>query len=230
MVSLRNIVTALGVLSAVLAYGAIGAEAGEIALPKPRLSGKLSVEAAMVAKKSGRRYKKGQLTSAQVGQLLWAANGNLPMDAITSATGKVIPSAGGLYPLEVFLVCGKGTVEQIPAGVYRYDPFKHSLHLVTEADKRTLLAHAAHSQMWLSKAPAVILICAVFGRTTMKYGPRGTNYVYMEAGNANQNVYLQAEALGLEAATVGAFQDGPVSSVLKLPSDVTPLLIMPVGR
>ena len=54
--------------------------------------------------------------------------------------------------------------------------------------------------------------------------------MYIEAGNANQNVYLEAEALGLHTATVGAFDDGQVSGALRLPADITPLLIMPIGK
>lgn len=230
MLSQRSVVMALGALLLVLAHGTAWSAGGEIKLPQPRLTGKLSVEAAMVRKKSVRSYTNAPLTEAQIGQLLWASNGNLPADAITSATGKVIPSAGGLYPLEVFLLCGNGTVGKIPAGVYRYNPFGHSLRLGVGQDKRTLLGAAALSQMWLSRAPAVIVIGAAFGRTTMKYGPRGRNYVYIEAGNANQNVYLQAAALGLRTATVGAFNDAQVSGALKLPADITPLLIMPVGK
>ena len=230
MESRRAVLITAAALFLILVYGMSWATAAEIKLPKPRFSGKLSVEAAMVAKKSVRSFKRAPLTLAQASQLLWSANGNLPTDAITSATGKVIPSAGGLYPLEVFLVCGKGTVGKIPAGVYHYNPFRGSLRLLTPNDRRSNLAHAALSQMWLSRAPASIVIGAVFQRTTVKYGPRGRNYVYMEAGNANQNIYLQAEALGLNTATVGAFQDAQVSGALGLPADITPLLIMAVGK
>lgn len=230
MLTQRSVATALCTVALLLASGTSWSQGGEIQLPKPRLTGKLSVEAAMVARKSVRSYQRAPLTEAQVGQLLWASNGNLPTDAITSATAKAIPSAGGLYPLEIFLACGQGTVGKIPAGVYRYNPFGHRLQLVAPEDKRALLAHAALSQTWISRAPAVIVIAALFGRTTVKYGARGRNYVYMEAGNANQNIYLQAQALGLRTATVGAFQDAQVSGVLKIPANVTPLLIMPVGK
>jgi SagB-type dehydrogenase family enzyme len=84
--------------------------------------------------------------------------------------------------------------------------------------------------MWLARAPALIIIGGVFGRTTSKYGDRGIQYVYMEAGSSNQNIYLQAEALGLHVGTVGAFNDAQVSAVLKLPAAVMPLLIVAVGK
>jgi SagB-type dehydrogenase family enzyme len=159
-----------------------------------------------------------------------AANGNHPTDAITGATCKVFPSAGGLYPLEAFLVCGQNTVEGILAGVYKYNSADHSLSQLTSGDNRKLLAAAAFSQMFIAQAPAAVVIGAVFERMTVKYGPRGMNYVLMEAGMANQNIFLQAESLGLKVAAVGAFHDAQVAAALKLPAGVSPLLVVPVGK
>jgi len=202
----------------------------DIKLPAPTLTGTMSVEKAIVGKKSVRRFSGDALEPTQVSQLLWSANGNLPVDAVTGATYKVLPSAGGLYSLEVFLVTGPNTVRGIPAGIYSYEPRTHSLKPLAQGDFRMNLAHAALSQTWLATAPAVIVIGGVFSRSTVKYGNRGVQYVFMESGNSNQNLYLQAQALGLSIATIGAFQDNQVSSVLKLPSDVTPLLLVGVGK
>jgi SagB-type dehydrogenase family enzyme len=206
-----------------------GAES-DIKLPNPVFVGKLSFEAAVVRKQSVRDVSRAPLTMAQASQILWAANGNLPADAITGATTKVITSAGGLYPLEVFLVCGEKTVGEIPAGVYRYDPQGNSLKPIATGDNRNLLAHAAHRQLFLAQAPALVVIGAVFQRTTARYGNRGMQYVFMDAGAANQNVFLQAESLGLHVATVGAFVDAQVVGALKLPAGVTPLMIVAVGK
>jgi nitroreductase len=51
----------------------------------------------------------------------------------------------------------------------------------------------------------------------------------MESGNVSQNLFLAAEALGLGAGIVGAFEDKPLARVLNLPSAHEPLLVMPVG-
>jgi SagB-type dehydrogenase family enzyme len=106
----------------------------------------------------------------------------------------------------------------------------NSLNQVTPGDNRKLLAAAALSQMFIAQAPAVVVVAAVFERMTGKYGPRGMNYVFMEAGMANQNIFLQAESLGLKVASVGAFQDAQVAAALKLPTGVSPLLVIPVGK
>ncbi len=214
----------------VLAPLTISAKEGEFKLPKPRLKGQLSVEAAMVAKKTVRHFSKKPLTLEQVSQILWSANGDLPTDAITSATRKVIASAGALYPLEVFLLTGKDTVGALPPAVYRYNPRKHALETVAAGDKRSGVAGASFSQMWLAKAPAIVLIAAVPPRTTVKYGKRGMRYIFMEVGAADQNIYLQAEALGLHAGTVGAFQDPLVAKAAKLPSSAMPALLVAIGN
>ena len=204
--------------------------AQEFKLPKPGLTGKMSVEAGMLKKKSVRHYSKEPLTLEQISQLLWAANGVLPVDAMSGATAKTVPSAGGIYPLEIFLLTGNQTVKGLPAGVFQYNSFNNSLLQISESDSRAALAQAALSQMWLAAAPAVVVIGAAFAKTTAKYGNRGIQYVFMESGASNQNLYLQAEALGLRVGTVGAFDDNAVSSVMKIPAGVSPLLIVPVGK
>jgi SagB-type dehydrogenase family enzyme len=204
--------------------------AGEVKLPPLSLKGKMGVEQAIAARKSVRDFKAAPLSLAEMSQMLWAAGGNLRPDAVTGATRKVYPSAGGLYPLEVFVAVGNGTVENLPAGVYRYDPEGNSLRTLAEGDKRPLIANAALGQAFLARAPALIVIGGVFGRTTAKYGNRGVNYVFMEAGNANQNLCLQAEALGVRSGTVGAFNDAQVAAAMQLPADTAPLLIVGVGK
>jgi SagB-type dehydrogenase family enzyme len=227
--SLTLTVSTLVLIMGILPNPLVLAQA-EIKLPPPSLTGTMSVEKAIVGKKSVRRFSTEALDQSQVAQLLWAANGNLPVDAVAGATYKAIPSAGGLYPLEVFLVTGQDTVKGLPAGIYAYEPRTHSLKLIAQGDNRMALAHAALSQTWLAGAPAIIVIGGVFSRSTIKYGNRGIQYVFMESGNSNQNLYLQAEALRLKMATIGAFQEAQVSSVLKLQSDVTPLLLVGVGK
>ena len=202
----------------------------DIKLPKPALKGKISVETGMLNKKSVRHFATEPLTIEQISQLLWAANGALPVDAISGATLKTLPSAGGIYPLEIFLLTGGGTVKGLPAGVYNYNSTGNSLVPISGEDARMALAQAALSQLWLAGAPAVVVIAAAFGKMTAKYGNRGIQYVYMESGASNQNLYLQAESLGLRIGTVGAFNEAQVSTAMKIPSGITPLLIVALGR
>jgi SagB-type dehydrogenase family enzyme len=81
----------------------------------------------------------------------------------------------------------------------------------------------------MAEAPLLIVITGEYARSNAKYGPRGVVYTHIEAGHVGQNVFLQAEALGLKAAIVGAFQKEDVVKALRIPAAHEPLLIMPVG-
>ena len=163
------------------------------------------------------------MSLAEVGQLLWAAQG------ITDLRGfRTAPSAGALYPLELYIVAGN--VSGLAPGVYRYQVRKHRLIQHITGDKRKELARAALSQNWLAEAPVVFVFCAEYKRTSIKYGKRAKRYVHMEVGHAAQNLFLQAEDLDLGTVVVGAFYDDDVSDLLQLPSQYEPLTLMPVGK
>jgi SagB-type dehydrogenase family enzyme len=194
-----------------------------IKLPEPVYESDFPVEQALLQRQSVRDYTDRPLTLAEVSQLLWAAQG------ITRSGGKrTAPSAGALYPLEVYLVVGE--VDGLASGVYKYLPGDHELVRVGEGDRRADLSTAALSQESIEEAPAAIVITAIYERTTIKYGERGIRYVHMEVGSAAQNIYLQAVSLDLGTVFIGAFHDQDVKRVLNLPDDEEPLCIMPVGR
>lgn len=195
----------------------------EIELFEPRYKSELSVEEALLERRSVRDYKDEPLTLHEISQLLWAAQGITDPGGFRSA-----PSAGALYPLETYIVVGD--VEELAEGVYRYEPFQHKIVKVLEGDRRDELATAALGQVWVEKGAINIVFTAVYKRTTRKYRERGIRYVHMEAGHAAQNVYLQAVALGLGTVVIGAFYDDRVKEVLSLPEDEDPLYLMPVGR
>lgn len=196
-----------------------------VKLPQPQVSGKMSVEDALAKRRSIREYTGQPLTLAELSQLLWAAQGiTEPRYGFRTA-----PSAGATYPLEIYLVVGQDGVVGLEAGVYQYNPRSHALALIFRGDLRSELSVAAIDQRWVAEARIDIVIAAVFERTTAKYGERGVRYVYMEAGHAGQNVYLQATALGLGTVVIGAFHDEEVQRVLRMPRDHKPLYIMPVG-
>lgn len=199
-------------------------------LPKPVKKGPLSVEEALQSISTERAFSSTAMELSKVGQILWAANGSPDVDAKTSATKSFIPSAGGLYPIEVFLVAGKKGINDLEAGVYHYKSKEHALKEIVKGDKRYELAMAALGQSWLTKAPACVIIAGVFGRTLVKYGKRGVKYVYIEAGSANQNIYLQTRSLNINTAVVGAFNDKSLHKVLNLPKQVKPILIVALGN
>jgi len=205
--------------------------AEEIALPQPSLDGSVSVEKALATRTTARSYSASPLTLVQVGQILWAGNGNIPTDAVSATTKKVIPSARKTYPIELYLICGEGTVDKLPAGVYHYDADRHALQRILDGDQRKPMSSACKGQSWIAQAPVSVIVGAVFKRAEATSGPeRGINFGVMEVGNANQNILLQARALGFETNTVGGIRDADLSKALKLPKDVQPVILVTVGK
>jgi SagB-type dehydrogenase family enzyme len=198
-------------------------QAEVINLPEPQYDSDVSIEQSLLNRRSIRSYTGEPLTLQEVSQLIWAAQG------ITDPGGfRTAPSAGALYPLELYLVVGD--VEDLTSGVYRYEPDGHQLSRIIDGDKRAKLADAALAQSWVKEGAISIVFTAVYERTTVKYGDRGIRYVHMEVGHAAQNLCLQATAMGLGVVTVGAFHDEQVTELLNLPGNEQPLYIIPIGR
>ena len=201
----------------------VSAEGSTISLPSPRIQSQISVEAALLTRRSVRTYSDAPLTLPEAGQLLWAAQG------ITDPNGfRTAPSAGALYPLELYLVVK--SVDRLSPGIYHYLPTDHQLRLLSEGEVSDQLSDAALRQSAVKDAPVVIVFSAVPERTTARYGERGMQYVFMEAGHAAQNVCLQAVALDLGTVTIGAFDEDEVRTILNLPEREIPLYLLPVGR
>lgn len=197
--------------------GAKGEVMKTINLPKPKLKGTVSVEEAIKARRSVRSYSSKEISLEDISQLLWACQG-----ITNNSRGlRASPSAGALYPLEIYLAKKNG--------IFHYIPEEHKLESVSDKDIRKDLSGAAYGQSYVEDAGIDIIICAVYERVMSKYGERGIRYTDMEAGHAAQNVFLQAAALGLDSVPVGAFADAAVSKILNLPRDTKPLYILPVG-
>jgi SagB-type dehydrogenase family enzyme len=121
-------------------------------------------------------------------------------------------------------------VEGLPEGIYKYRPDRHEVTRAVEGDKRTELSQAALSQSSIKDAAVVLLLTAVYERTTTRYGERGVRYVHIEIGHVGQNVCLQAVALNLGAVVVGAFDDSGVKKIANLMPKEEPLYLIAIGK
>ena len=190
-----------------------------IDLPKPSTRGDVSLEHALARRRSCRELTKTPLSLDALSQLLWAAQG-----VTHRAEGyRTAPSAGALYPLELYVATGEG--------FYHYQPKRHRLVDHLDEDVRPRMYRAALEQDAVREAGAVFVIAAVYERTEAKYGKsRSPRYVHLEAGHAAQNLLLQAEVLGLGAVPIGAFSDTALQTVLSLPAHHRPLYLIAVGH
>lgn len=197
-----------------------------ITLPEPDTAGGMSLTRAIFKRRCIRSFKETSVTLSQLSQILWAGCGR-KVDSVTGPT-RTAPSAGGLYPVEIYVVAGN--VDGLSEGCYSYNSSSHSLIALKEGDLRRDLARASLWQQFIVEAPVTIVIGVVYERTTRKYGERGrARYAIMDAGHVAQNIFLQVVALNLGTTTVGAFSDADVCRILGL-KDAEPLYIMPVGH
>lgn len=204
-----------------LAQGCFPAGPAAISLPSPKKAGSVSLEAALAARRSVRAYTGQAVTLADVGQLLWAAQG------ITSPDGKrTVPSAMERYPLEIVVVAQN--VDGLSCGAYRYVPATHSLDLLIAAKPGVPLLAASTPQAHVHSAPAVFVISAVYER--MGSGAKNRTSTDYEAGLASENLLLEAVALGLGAVVTGGIDTASVKEAVKLTGSEQVIVVIPVGH
>lgn len=219
-----TVAVSLGFLICAASTGGVMAQTQEnISLPKVLSDDVQGLTQLLKQRRSVRDFADESISLDELGRLLWAAQG------VTHPHGyRTAPSAGALYPLELYVVVGQ--VEGLNPGVYHYLARKHQLVKILDGDKRKRLASEAYWQSWISDASVVVVFTAIYKRTTRKYGSRGKRYVHIEVGHAGQNLFLQAISLGLASVVVGAFSDKNVKELLDLPDNVEPMIMMPVGK
>ena len=185
---------------------------------------------ALATRASVRAFQLRPMTIECLGRLLFACNGVLGtrhVDGMT-AYARSTPSAGGLYPLELYIVCQ--SIESLPDGIYHYDARSHELERRRLGMFHGTLSDLTIGQEMIREANLVIVITALFFRTMWKYGQRGYRYVWLDAGHLGQNLYLVAQALGLGPVAIGGFFDHEVNQLLMLPADEDSIYLICIGQ
>jgi SagB-type dehydrogenase family enzyme len=188
-----------------------------IELTEPSKTNKYTLYDALLNRRSVRDFSGREIEPEKISMLLWAAQG-------ITEKGKgfrTAPSAGALYPLDVFLFNKDGVFQYLPDG--------HKLLQLRANDMRNELFKACLFQGSVAKADTVLAITAVYERTTGKYGNRGIRYADIEAGHVCQNILLAAVSLELGAVPIGAFEDDKILEILNLSKKYTPIYIIPIG-
>ena len=178
----------------------------------------MSLEEIIAQRRSVRDFTNEPLSPEQIRQLCWAGQG------ITDSKygGRTVPSAGALYPLELYVLTAEGVDHYLPRG----NSFERHLSV----DVRRSLQKAAVDQEFVGQAPVTIVMAAVQARMERKYRSRAERYCFIEAGHVAQNILLQAVALGLAGVPVGAFEDARVAKILKLPKGHRVLYFLSLGH
>lgn len=179
-----------------------------IALPRDFRYRGLLVQDAIQQRRSVRDYSGRPLTLEQLSILLHCAYGITEPSYPLRAS----PSAGALYPLEIYPVVNR--VTGLTSGIYHYRPKDHSLELVEAGDFRPSLLTYTGGQDMILQASVVLVITAIFQRTRWKYQDRAYRYVLLDAGHLGENVYLAATSLGLGPCGIGAFFDDEINRLV----------------
>ena len=227
-IMLTKLLISVLLLTVITVCNATSPVIGFTALPAPKLDGDTSVEKALQSRRSTRQYTDGKITIQQLSQILWSAYGiTQPMSNFRGGL-RTAPSAGAMFPFEIYVVIGK--VDRLKPGIYKYYSEEHKILEILDKDIREDLAAVASNQNMFKNAPITIVYTAIFSKMTERYGSRGAErYVWIDLGHSAQNVYLQATAMGLGTCAVGAFDDAKLKDLLLLPESEQPLYLMPVG-
>lgn len=186
-------------------------------LPAPDITGEISLEQTLVERRSGREFAPAELTPDIIGQLFWAGQG------ITDERGyRTAPSAGALYPLELYAVTATAVLHYVPDG--------HRVESRSDTATLARLGDVAFGQDHVSSAPVVLVVAGVDARTAAEYGELASDFVEREAGHATQNILLQATTLDLAAVPVGGFDPAGAARLLALPPGHEVLYLVPVGE
>jgi SagB-type dehydrogenase family enzyme len=180
-------------------------------LPKPPVDESVNFWDILRRRRSERSYYADLFLPLEaLSALLWASQG------ITAGTSsyqlRTAPSAGGLYPIETYLLAR--AVEGLEQGFYHFRPHAFDLEFIHAGDFGGALAEAALGQEMVADAQAIFLWTAVIERSRWKYRQRAYRYIYLDAGHIAQNLYLAGAALDLGVCGIGAFFDDRVNALL----------------
>lgn len=190
-----------------------------IALPAPRLKGDVSVEEAIVSRRSKRTFLDKPLSLSQVGQLLWAAQG------VTDPSGKrTAPSAREAYPYTVYVMVRN--VTGLKPGFYEYLPKTHALGDMNFPNAPVDFNNAGVEET-AKASPIVLVLTAAFGKNADKFPAGTTSSYYLEGGHIGQNLYLQVESLKLGMVVQGGV--GKVSEAFKIDPAEKTVYVIPMG-
>lgn len=186
--------------------------------PPPQTNGRISLEQAIENRRSMRQFTEEPLTITQLGQLCWAAQGITdPNKGLRTA-----PSAGALYPIELYVL--------LPDGLYLYQPASHELSLLINSDLRQSVFRASFNQRVVQNARCTFIIAGNIKKIEARYRNRGEKFTYLETGHIAQNIQLQAVAIGLGSAPIGVIDAKTIAQICKMPQGIEVLYLIPVGN
>jgi SagB-type dehydrogenase family enzyme len=186
----------------------------QVALPPIQTIGP-SFSEVIAARRTRRNFAARPLALAEVSAILqwsYGITGRAPIDGGGVQPFRAAPSAGALYPAEIYLAAS--AVAGLAPGIYHFEVPSASLAVLECGHFAERLCAICCGQEHARAAPLVVLISAVMQRTKRKYGERGYRYVLLDVGHLAQNLYLTCTALDLAIMTTCGFFDDEAADLL----------------
>jgi SagB-type dehydrogenase family enzyme len=203
------------------------ASTSRVDLPRQGLELRMSVEDAIRTRRSHRTFARGPVSLAALGTILQRSYGTY--GCRDGTTVRAVPSGGGLYPLDVYVLQFSGSM--LSEGVYHYHAGEHALQRVSaRCDRRELEAASIYPDI-VAGAPMLLAVVADMPRTRAKYGERAYRLALLEAGHVSQNLYLVGGALALGVVALDGFYDDRLHAILDVDGVAQiALLLFAMGR
>ena len=175
----------------------------------------ISLRCALAARRSHRQVRDRPLSFEAFSSMLRGATevtGKADVTRTVSVPARSYPSAGGLYPIQVYAVVR--TVTGLESGCYYLDADSGHLHRLGDTPSGDSMVGTFLGDANAGVAPAIIVLTAVLNRSTIKYGERAYRYCQIEAGHLGQNILLTALAHDIGAYPVGGFVESDIEDML----------------
>ncbi len=130
---------------------------------------------------------------------------------------RAAPSAGGLYPAEVYLV-SRGT-PLLPPGLYNYQSRTHSLLHFWESDVWTNLQDACLWHSSLENTQIALVITAVFYRSSWRYEDRAYRRIFLDTGHLLGNIELACAINDYRPHLIGGYVDQAIDDLLYIDAE-----------
>ncbi|MBD2485715.1 SagB/ThcOx family dehydrogenase [Planktothrix sp. FACHB-1365] len=131
---------------------------------------------------------------------------------------RAAPSAGGLYPAEIYLI-SRGTAILAP-GLYHYQPQTHALVQFWEDQVWHNLRDACFWHPVLENTHLALVTTAVFYRSFWRYQDRAYRRICLDTGHLLGNLELMAAMNDYRPHLIGGFADDILNQLLYLDPEV----------
>lgn len=183
-------------------------------------------------RESHRQYSGQNISLNEVSTLLYSYKAKSNVDNKLNIKLRNIPSAGALYPLDIYVYLLKNLDNNLPAGLYYYNALTHSLvYTGTKISINNLKESFNQPEISINKCAAIFFVTGALYKNSWKYGDRALRYLFIEAGHLVQNLCLITTSLKLGACPIGGFIDDQINKYLNVDGiDEFVVYILAIGK